>query len=89
MIKNQKWFLSSDIIANSINNASKQGLGIGGRGVYPLARKILKIPPLRILKKYTPPPRRREAPSPFFGQNSKINVNLTEFRLNLVKLTLI
>ena len=29
--------------------------GVGG-GIPPLAEKILKIPPLRIWKKYTPPP---------------------------------
>ena len=65
--------------------------GVGNRGVggyTPLAGKILNIPPLRILEKYTPLGGAKRRPH-FFGRNSKINVNLTGFRLNLVKLTLI
>ena len=59
-----------------------------GRGYSPFGQKNFEYTPLMILEKYTPP-RRREAPPPFLGQNSKINVNLTGFRLNLVKLMLI
>ena len=66
-----------------------QGSGIGGVGGIPLSRKNFENTPLRVLEKYTPPPRRREAPPPFFDQISKINVNLTRFSLNLVKLRLI
>ena len=68
---------------------NNQGSGIGG--YTPLAGKILKIPPPpEDLEKIYPPPlggakRRRH----FFGQILEINVNLTGFSLNLVKLTLI
>ena len=63
--------------------------GVGNRGVYPPGRKIFEnTPPPEDLKKYTPlggASRRRH----FFGQILEINVNLTGFSLNLVKLTLI
>ena len=69
-----------------------QGSGIGGvgGGIPPPGRKNFEYTPPENFGKIYPPPlggakRRRH----FFGQNSKINVNLTGFSLNLVKLTLI
>ena len=67
-----------------------QGSGIGGgRGVNPPGRKNFENTPLRFWKKYTPPLGGAKRRRNFFGRIFKINVNLTEFSLNLVKLTLI
>ena len=57
------------------NLGYNQGSGVGG--YTPLAGKILNIPPLRILEKYTPPPSAAlRAAAIFFGQNSKIRVQI-------------
>ena len=52
-------------------NGYKQGSGIGGgRGVYPPGRKNFEnTPPPEDLEKIYPPPRRGEAPPPFFWPN--------------------
>ena len=66
-----------------------QGSGIGGvGGIPPWPEKFWKYPPEDLEKIYPPlggAKRRRH----FFGQILEINVNLTGFSLNLVKLTLI
>ena len=66
---------------NKASNNSLPGVWNRDRGYTPTGLKNFENTPLRIWKKYTPP-RRREAPPPFFGQNAKIYPNLTEFSLN-------
>ena len=51
----------------------QQGSGIGGRGYTP-AGKILKIPPLRIWKKYTPPSAARSAAAIFLAKFRKLTL---------------
>ena len=64
-----------------LGGVREQGSEIGGRGLYHPDRKNFENTPLRILKKIYSPPRRRQAPTPFFRRILKINVNLVKFRL--------
>ena len=69
---------------------SKQGSGIGGgRGYTPPGRKNFENTPPEDFEKYTPPLGGAKRRCHFFGQILEINVNLTGYSLNLVKLTLI